>query len=203
MGQRALLHVLQAYSVYNPRVGYCQGMGFIAGMLLLHMHEEEAFWLLTRLITGYGMEGLYTDRLPKLNEDLWVFERLMLHFLPDVHGHLEEMGVHVSMFATEWFVTIFTSSFPFRAVLRIWDVFLLEGYKIVFRIALTVLKASREQILGMDFEGLMDFLKHGQAFRQILQEPDDLLRVAFGIPLTRSLLERLRKEYPIGDLHKR
>ena len=88
-------------------------------------------------------------------------------------------------------------------MLRIWDVFLLEGYKIVFRIALTVLKASREQILGMEFEALMDFLKHGEAFRQILQEPDDLMRAAFEIPLTRAHLQQLRDEYPIGDITRK
>ena len=59
MGQRSLLNVLKAYSVHNPAVGYCQGMGFIAGLLLLHMREEAAFWLLTRLTSAYEMEGLY------------------------------------------------------------------------------------------------------------------------------------------------
>ena len=59
MGQRQLMNVLKAYSVHNPDVGYCQGMGFIAGLLLLHMQEEDSFWLLTRLTSAYGMEGLY------------------------------------------------------------------------------------------------------------------------------------------------
>lgn len=151
MGQRTLLRVLKAYSVHNPAVGYCQGMGFITGLLLLHMKEEDAFWLLTRLTSAplYDMEGLFKDKLPKLNEDLDVFEKLTLKFLPavfdhilwltfltaivahfQVHSHLEAAGIHVSMYATEWFVTIFTSSFPFRSVLRIWDIFLHTGQKV-------------------------------------------------------------------------
>ncbi len=31
----------QAYAVYNPNVGYCQGMGFITGLLLMYMEEED------------------------------------------------------------------------------------------------------------------------------------------------------------------
>lgn len=45
-GQAALRRVLRAYSYYDPEVGYCQGMNFIAGMFLTLMKEEEAFWLL-------------------------------------------------------------------------------------------------------------------------------------------------------------
>jgi len=39
-----------------------QGMGFLAGLLLLYMSEEDAFWLLVALLKGAvhaPMEGLY------------------------------------------------------------------------------------------------------------------------------------------------
>uniref|UniRef100_A0A7I4B5C9 Rab-GAP TBC domain-containing protein n=3 Tax=Physcomitrium patens TaxID=3218 RepID=A0A7I4B5C9_PHYPA len=61
-GQRALYNVLKAYSVYDRDVGYVQGMGFLAGLLLLYMSEEDAFWLLVALLKGAvhaPMEGLY------------------------------------------------------------------------------------------------------------------------------------------------
>ena len=61
-GQRALYNVLKAYSVYDREVGYVQGMGFLAGLLLLYMGEVDAFWLLVALLKGAvhaPMEGLY------------------------------------------------------------------------------------------------------------------------------------------------
>lgn len=48
-GQAALRRVLLAYAVYDPTTGYCQGMNFIAGLLLTVLgegREEEAFWML-------------------------------------------------------------------------------------------------------------------------------------------------------------
>lgn len=42
---------LQAYSVYNSEVGYCQGMSTLAGMLLMYLGEEETFWALNILLT--------------------------------------------------------------------------------------------------------------------------------------------------------
>ncbi|XP_064982062.1 uncharacterized protein LOC135648606 isoform X3 [Musa acuminata AAA Group] len=62
LGQRSLYNVLKAYSVYDRDVGYVQGMGFLAGLLLLYMSEEDAFWLLVALLKGAihaPMEGLY------------------------------------------------------------------------------------------------------------------------------------------------
>eukprot|EP00742_Colponemidia_sp_Colp-10_P004044 GILJ01004314.1.p1 GENE.GILJ01004314.1~~GILJ01004314.1.p1 ORF type:complete len:159 (-),score=16.76 GILJ01004314.1:7-483(-) len=44
-GQTSMLRVLKAYSLYNSEVGYCQGMGFITGLLLLYMSEEDCFWM--------------------------------------------------------------------------------------------------------------------------------------------------------------
>ena len=49
-GVTALRNVLVAFSRSNSFVGYCQSMNFIAGFLLTFATEEDAFWLLTKLI---------------------------------------------------------------------------------------------------------------------------------------------------------
>ncbi|XP_032735809.1 uncharacterized protein LOC116880610 [Lontra canadensis] len=51
VGQRALFHVLLAYSVYNPEVGYCQGMSEMVAILVMFLSEEDAFWALVQLMT--------------------------------------------------------------------------------------------------------------------------------------------------------
>lgn len=62
-GQRALYNVLKAYSIYDRTVGYVQGMGFVAGTLLLYMSEEDAFWVLVALLKGEGIfTHVYTRR---------------------------------------------------------------------------------------------------------------------------------------------
>jgi hypothetical protein len=49
-GLAPLRRLLIAYSVRNPAVGYCQSMNFLAAVLLLHLTEEQAFWVLAALI---------------------------------------------------------------------------------------------------------------------------------------------------------
>lgn len=48
LGQMALFNVLKAYTLADPEVGYCQGFGFIAGVLLLHVSFFLLRWLRCR-----------------------------------------------------------------------------------------------------------------------------------------------------------
>jgi TBC1 domain family member 10 len=43
-GQEALRRLLQMYAKTDGEVGYCQGMAFIAGLLLTYMPEEDAVY---------------------------------------------------------------------------------------------------------------------------------------------------------------
>ena len=39
LGQESLFNVMKAYSLYDSEVGYCQGLSFIAGALLLNVSQ--------------------------------------------------------------------------------------------------------------------------------------------------------------------
>ena len=41
--------------------------------------------------------------------------------------------MHPTMYCSHWFITIFAYALPFDHLLRVWDVFFLEGIKTVFR----------------------------------------------------------------------
>ncbi len=47
-GQRMLGRVLKCYSLHEPRIGYCQGLAFLVGPLLMHMSDKQAFCVLVR-----------------------------------------------------------------------------------------------------------------------------------------------------------
>lgn len=47
-GQQMLARVLKCFSLYDAKIGYCQGLGFVVGPLLMHMTEAEAFCVLVR-----------------------------------------------------------------------------------------------------------------------------------------------------------
>lgn len=49
-GQQMLGRVLRSFSLYDEKIGYCQGLGFVVGPLLMHMSDAEAFCVLVRYV---------------------------------------------------------------------------------------------------------------------------------------------------------
>ncbi|KAL8113903.1 hypothetical protein AgCh_020984 [Apium graveolens] len=193
-GQRSLYNVLKAYSVYDKDVGYVQGMGCLAGLLLLYMCEEDAFWLIVALLKGAvhaPMEGLYLAGLPLVQQYLFQFEQLVRVHLPKLGKHFTQEMMRPSMYASQCFITVFSYSFPFPLALRIWDVFLYEGVHIVFKVGLALLKYCHDDLVKLPFEKLMHALRN---FPEDAMNPDTLLPMAYSIKVSK-LLEDLKQEY--------
>lgn len=105
IGQENLFNVVKAYSLYDEECGYCQGMQFVVGPLLLNMPDEEAFSTLVRLMKSYDLRGHFVPNMPALQLRLYQFDRLLEEMLPLLHRHLVRSGVKSSMYASGWFMT--------------------------------------------------------------------------------------------------
>ncbi|GAB0097178.1 USP6 N-terminal-like protein [Sergentomyia squamirostris] len=160
--QRSLFNVLTAYSMYNSEVGYCQGMSSVAGLLLMYMDEEEAFWALNALFTDekYAMHGLFIEGFPKLTRFLSHHDRLLDRFMPRLKRHLDKHHVDSVLYSLKWFFVVFVERIPFSLALRVWDVYLLEGERVMTAMAYTILKMHKNRLLRQrDMDLIIEFLQ--------------------------------------------
>ncbi|OII72021.1 TBC domain-containing protein [Cryptosporidium ubiquitum] len=158
-GQNSLFSVLRAYSLYNPDVGYCQGMGFIVGVLLMYMSEEDSFYMLISILDKYKFSGLYLPGLPLLNTHLEKLKKIFKKRIPNLYNHFRNENVDETMYASQWFMTIFAYSFNLDAVARIWDLFFLEGINLIFKISIAILKILKNSLFNQSFENILHTLK--------------------------------------------
>ncbi|KAJ3693194.1 hypothetical protein LUZ60_008674 [Juncus effusus] len=177
-GQAALRRVLVGYSFRDSEVGYCQGLNYVAALLLLVMTEEEdAFWLLSVLLENVLVSDCYTDNLSGCHVEQRVFKDLLAKKCPRIAAHLDSMGFDASLVATEWFLCLFSKSLPSETTLRVWDVLFYEGAKVLFHVALAIFKMKEEELLRTHQIGdVIDIL---QTTSRNLYDPDVLLTVAF------------------------
>lgn len=142
-----LRNVLLAYSWHNPSIGYCQGMNRIAAIILLFLGEEEAFWCLVAIIDYIMPADYYSKTMLAAQADQRVLKDLIQDKLPRVASHLEQYSVDLSLFTFNWFLTVFVDNIPIETFLRIWDAFLFEGSKVLFRFAVAFFKYVEEDIM--------------------------------------------------------
>ncbi len=158
---QSLRRVLQAFSIYNPQIGYCQSLNFLAGLLLLFMDEEKSFWMLN-IITRIYLPGTHELNLEGANVDLGVLMNSVKEMMPSIWakigGELDGSAFTsqsmrlppITLCTTAWFMSCFIGTLPIETTLRVWDSFFLEGSKTLFRIALTIFKVGEAEIKAVN-----------------------------------------------------
>lgn len=159
--QQDLFHVLTAYSMYNREVGYCQGMSQITALLLIYMNEEDAFWALVRLLSGqtHAMHGFFVPGFPKLLRFQEHHDRILKKMMPKLKQHLDNQEVFTSLYTMKWFFQCFLDRTPFTLTLRIWDIYILEGERVLSAMSYTILKLHKKTLMKFSMEDLVEFLQ--------------------------------------------
>ncbi|NXH54460.1 TBCD1 protein, partial [Rhabdornis inornatus] len=159
-GQLSLYNILKAYSLLDQEVGYCQGLSFVAGVLLLHMSEEDAFKMLKFLMFDMGLRKQYRPDMTILQIQMYQLSRLLHDYHRDLYNHLEEHEIGPSLYAAPWFLTMFASQFPLGFVSRVFDMLFLQGSEAIFKVALSLLGSHKPLILQHEnLETIVDFIK--------------------------------------------
>ncbi|KAM3421092.1 hypothetical protein BST61_g1506 [Cercospora zeina] len=202
---KSLRRVLQAFAVHNPKVGYCQSLNFIAGLLLLFLSEDDsdleeaetkAFVLLT-IVTSQHLPDTHGITLEGANIDIGVLMSCIRDSLPAVWSKLDDQkelnaigaaatmaggigGLRlptVSLATTAWFMSLFVGTLPIESVLRVWDCLFLDGSKTLFRIALAIFKAGESAI--MKVSDPMEIFQVVQTIPRSMLDANSLLDVCF------------------------
>ncbi|KAJ3100998.1 GTPase-activating protein [Physocladia obscura] len=197
-GQESLFQVLKAYSIWDPEVGYCQGIAFITGPLLLNMPDEEAFCVLDKLMKAYNFRELYTPTMLGLKLLLFQYDRLLKEMFPAISAHFEAHDVHSSAYASQWFMTLFAYRFPIEIVFRIMDIIFAQGIEATFKFAFALLKRNYDTILATnDLADLLELLKNG-LFEPYLADNNNvnaLIQDAAAIRISKSRMDKLVAEH--------
>ncbi|KAI8817678.1 rab-GTPase-TBC domain-containing protein [Fimicolochytrium jonesii] len=194
-GQESLFNIIKAYSLFDTEIGYCQGIAFVVGAILLNMPDEESFCVLVRLMRTYNLRDLYTPKMIGLQLRLYQFDELLIEHLPPVFRHLETHEVKSNMYASQWFMTMFAYRFPLACVFRIMDVMFAEGVDAMLKFALALVKKNSDKILALtEFEQLLEFLKNG-LFDAYADNIDQFVADAVAIKISKTRLDKLAADH--------
>ncbi|CAG9763280.1 unnamed protein product [Ceutorhynchus assimilis] len=193
--QQMLFNVLTAYAMYNSEVGYCQGMSGVAGVLLMYMDEEDAFWAVHILLSDpkYAMHGLYKEGFPKLTRFLAHHDKILTKLLPKVKKHFDKHGLDTILYSLKWFFVCFIERVPFSLCLRIWDIYLYDGERVVTAMAFTILKMHKRSLLRFnDMDTIVNFIQV-KLYKDFLFDDDTVVRE---LEHSLELLKKSKLDHP-------
>lgn len=189
-GQQDLYRILKAYTIYRPDEGYCQAQAPVAAVLLMHMPAEQAFWCLVQICDKY-LPGYYSAGLEAIQLDGEIFFALLRRASPLAHRHLRRQRIDPVLYMTEWFMCIFARTLPWASVLRVWDMFFCEGVKIIFRVALVLLRHTLGSVEKLrSCQGMYETMEQLRNLPQQCMQEDFLVHEVTTLPVTEALIER-------------
>lgn len=62
-------------------------------------------------------------------------------------------------FTSKWFMTIFACFLPYALITPIFDMFLLEGWRAVFRIGVALLRVLEPELIRMDMVEMCQYFR--------------------------------------------
>lgn len=147
----ALRRLLIAFAQYKPQIGYCQSLNFLAGLLLLFMSEEMAFWMLV-IITERIIPQVHSANLEGVHTDQGVLMICIHEYIPKLWSIIGKSfdgtvlkddkiltrPPPLTLVTSAWFMSMFVGILPIESVLRFWDIIFYEGSKSLFRLSLTI-----------------------------------------------------------------
>ncbi|NXN94023.1 TBD2A protein, partial [Rhinopomastus cyanomelas] len=173
-----LRRVLLAFSWHNPAIGYCQGLNRLAAVALLVLEDEEsAFWCLVHIVENLMPADYYSETLITSQVDQRVFKDFLSEKVPRLMAHFEQYRIDVSLITFNWFLVVFVDSLVSDILLRVWDAFLYEGIKVIFRYALAIFKYNEEEILRIHDN--LEIYQYLRFFTRRIMDGRKLMNIAF------------------------
>lgn len=192
-GRNALVEVTRAYCNYDPIVKYCQGLSFIVGCQQMYLPPDETFWMLVSLLNSpkYNLREQYCSGFPGLLCMCYQLECIIQKLDKKLSNKQKDIGFEYNLIAPQWFLCLFTYNFPLPLAVRIWDIFIYEGPKILLRVAAILIISYRDKIISGDLMSVSDALCHQLPLdATIVGDIDELLNRAMSLNITRKQLDK-------------
>lgn len=108
-------------------------------------------------------------------------------------AHFEHYQIDVSLITFNWFLVAFVDSLVSDILLRVWDAFLYEGTKVIFRYALAIFKYNEEEILRI--HDSVEIYQYLRFFTRMIVDGRKLMNIAFNDlnPFPMKLLRNRRR----------
>ena len=198
-GIQMLENILISLGFVRPEIGYCQGMNFIAGALVnLIDDEEKCFWIFLAFIDNIHLNLLYLKNMPDFLIRVYQLKHFIELYFPKLYNHLRRTQINIDLFFSKWLLTIFSNYFPFDILYQVWDVFIIDKWKALFKFCMVIIFFMKEDMMKMDLSQFCQYFRSNDlltslSFEQMMKHYNDY-------KITNKKLKELREDFFVSQV---
>ena len=160
-GKIMLNNILMAIAFIRREIGYCQGMNFIVGALINFIdNEEKCFWIFLYFIDNIELKMLYLQNVPDYLIKLYQLNYFVKEYYPKLLPHLKINQINPDIFFSKWILTIFSNFLPFGTLYNVWDLFILDKWKAIFKFSIIIIHYMKDKLMNLDLFSFSPYIKN-------------------------------------------
>ena len=197
-GKEMLDNILTLVAFIRPEIGYCQGMNFIVGALINFIDDEETcFWLFLHFLDNIGLKDLYLQNMPEYLIKLYQLNYFIKEYFPKMHHHLKTNSINLDIFFSKWILTIFSNFLSFETLYNIWDIFMLDKWKAIFKFSIIIASYMKDDLINMDLHCYSSYIRNNNINSLKFHE---LSKYYYKYKINNSKLDELKEDFYIEQL---
>ena len=181
--ENSLYNVLKAFWNIDEEIGYCQGMNYITGFLLINtdFNEKKAFFLLISILSNtfikrnknsFSLRGLFIEEFPLLYFYIFIFDDLLNIYIPKLRKHLLDNDITNDVWIIKWFQTAFTVILPINWCKKLWDNIFSTDFFFIIKFSISLCLALSKDIMKLDEQqSIMDYFRNIQTVPMSYNNP--------------------------------
>ena len=127
--------------------------------LMVDENEYNAFCNVYNLICNSDIIKFYIGDENYINKNIVFFSDLVKKYLPKIHEHFTNLEIEHELYFIPWITEIFSSSVSYKLLLRVLDLYLINGEYILFQIGLSILAVQEDDLLDLAIREIFKILK--------------------------------------------
>ena len=201
-GKEMIDNILTAIAFIRPEIGYCQGMNFIAGALVSYIDEEKiAFYIFLTFIDDIELNLLYLKNMPDYSIRVYQLNYFIKKFFPKLNVHFKKNQINPDIFFSKWILAIFSSYLPFDVLCKVWDVFILDKWKAIFKFSMAFLAIMEEELLTMDLQSFSQYFRSSAVNSHL--DYKQISKYYNNFKITNKELDLLREDFFVDQVKEK
>ena len=185
-----LKEILRVFVVTRPDMGYVQGLSYIAAVLLMQMEKFQAFVTFCNIILSPDIFAFYKLDENGIRKRLDIFNEIFECNLQKLYNHFNICSIFPEHYLLEWIMTLYTRTFHIDLVVRIWDVFMIEGIISLYKIAIVVLTYIEKELINSEFSEILSRLRE---IKKIKFDEDQFIKKMNDVKLTDKIFNKVNQ----------